>query len=103
MSHDPLCPFFNDHVGRELVRQTGNPCVYCDLIDRVREDEKERILQAAYESAPAQVRQDEVARIYNIGYTEAKRAMKLTWRDYAYVIGMGVMAVLLGLFFRWGS
>ena len=71
MNHDPLCPFFNDHTGRELVRQTKNPCVYCDLIARAREGEKERILQAAYESAPAQVWQDEVARVYNIGYMEA--------------------------------
>ena len=29
--------------------------------------------------------------------------MKPTWRDYAYVIGVGIMAVCLGLFFRWGS
>ena len=29
--------------------------------------------------------------------------MKLTWRDYAYVIGVGIMAVALGLFLRWGS
>ena len=27
----------------------------------------------------------------------------LTWRDYAYVIGVGIMAVLIGLFLRWGS
>lgn len=29
--------------------------------------------------------------------------MKLTWRDYAYVIGVAIMAVALGLFLRWGS
>lgn len=40
MTHDPLCPFFYDQIGRELVRQTGNPCTYCDLIARVREDER---------------------------------------------------------------
>lgn len=40
MNHDPMCPFFYDHTGRELVRQTGNRCVYCDLIARVREDER---------------------------------------------------------------
>lgn len=40
MTHDALCPFFYDHIGRELVRQTGNPCTYCDLITSVREDER---------------------------------------------------------------
>lgn len=40
-NHDPLCPFFYDHTGQELVRQTGNGCVYCQLIARVREDERD--------------------------------------------------------------
>ncbi len=43
MTHDPLCPFFYDHIGRELVRQTENPCTYCDLIARVREEERRKI------------------------------------------------------------
>ena len=64
-SHDPMCPQYDCWLEGCTV------CDECALIARVREDEKERILQAAYESAPAQVRQDEVARIYNIGYMEA--------------------------------
>ena len=43
MIHDPLCPFFYDQTGRELVRQTGNPCTYCDLIASVREDERRKV------------------------------------------------------------
>lgn len=46
MNHDPLCPFFYDHTGRELVRQTGNRCVYCDLISCVREDERQKTFDA---------------------------------------------------------
>ena len=42
MTHDPLCPFFYDHTAQELVRQTGNGCVYCQLIARVREDERRK-------------------------------------------------------------
>lgn len=49
MTHDPLCPFFYDHTGRELVRQTGNPCTYCKLIANVREDERAAALNAARE------------------------------------------------------
>lgn len=40
MTHDPMCPFFYDHTAQELVRQTGNPCIYCDLIARVRQQEQ---------------------------------------------------------------
>ena len=70
MTHDPLCPMDWD--------PTPFDCGHCLLIARVREDEKKRILQAAYESAPSQVRQDEVARIYNLGYSNAlKDAMKV--------------------------
>ena len=50
MTHDPLCPFFYDHTGRELVRQTGNPCTYCKLIANVREDEQAAALDAAREA-----------------------------------------------------
>lgn len=45
MTHDQLCPFFYDHTGRELVRQTGNPCTYCKLIANVREDESTKWIE----------------------------------------------------------
>lgn len=54
MTHDPLCPFFYDHTGRELVRQTGNRCVYCDLISRVRDDERAATLRDAVNAVKAQ-------------------------------------------------
>lgn len=75
MTHDPLCPV----ASTEAEIYWRAKCPYCTLIFRARE----------HESHPAQV----------VG----ARAMKLTWRDYAYVIGVGLMAVALGLFFRWGS
>ena len=50
MIHDPLCPFFYDHTGRELVRQTGNPCTYCKLIANVREDERDKQYEAQSEN-----------------------------------------------------
>ena len=65
MTHDTLCPWSG------LGDYWADVCEDCHLIARVREDEKGTILQAAYESAPSQVRQDEVARIYNIGYAVA--------------------------------
>ena len=38
MTHDPLCPWFTDHLGRSLHQSTEQPCHYCNLIAKVRED-----------------------------------------------------------------
>ena len=78
-SHDPLChievmrsQYTDDEVSDATLQLFVNVGLCdCKLIARVREDSKQTILQAAYESAPSQVRQDEVARIYNTGYTAA--------------------------------
>jgi hypothetical protein len=40
MNHDPLCPWFTDHLGRSLHQSTEQPCHYCNLIAKVRKDEQ---------------------------------------------------------------
>ena len=51
------------------------PCV-CDRLRACEQRVRDEILTAAYESAPAQVRQDEVARLYNIGFADALDAAR---------------------------
>ena len=75
------------HLPECIHPQRDYPCSWCQEIDcecpcvcdRLRSCEqrvRDEILTAAYESAPAQVRQDEVARLYNIGFADALDAAR---------------------------
>ena len=45
MTHDPMCP-------PQAIR-SANPCHYCDLIRRVREDEREKTYTGSHETHQA--------------------------------------------------
>ena len=82
------------HLPECIHPQRDYPCSWCQEIDcecpcvcdRLRSCEqrvRDEILTAAYESAPAQVRQDEVARLYNIGFADALDAAREAVLAYA--------------------
>ena len=60
----------------ECYKEGSTDSCICDWLRACEQRVRDEILTAAYESAPSQVRQDEVARLYNIGFADALDAAR---------------------------
>jgi len=75
--HLPECPVPAMEAGHgPLHPEDAEANCICDWLRACEQRVRDEILTAAYESAPAQVRQDEVARLYNIGFADALDAAR---------------------------